>query len=103
VLTELWLGMELGSYTGTRGWPEEALSAAVAGLERRGWLTGGALTEQGTAARAGLEAATDEAMAAVVDRLGTDLPALLARLEGWSAQCVQAGAFPADVLKRAAG
>ena len=26
-----------------------------------------------------------------------------ARLDGWSQRCIAAGAFPADILKRAAG
>jgi hypothetical protein len=25
------------------------------------------------------------------------------RLDGWSERCIEAGAFPADILKRAAG
>src|SRR6202034_546230 len=38
VLTECWIGMPLLSYTATRGWPEAAMSAAVDGLQARGWL-----------------------------------------------------------------
>ncbi len=103
VLTELWLGMELGSYTGTRGWSGEAVTTAVAGLERLGWLAHGDLTPEGFEARDRLEAVTDAAMVPALEVLGADLPALLVRLSGWGEQCVQAGAFPADVLKRAAG
>ncbi len=103
VLTELWLGMELGSYTGTRGWSPEALARGVAGLERLGWLAGGGLTPEGYDARDRLEAATDAAMVPALDVLGADLPALLVRLDGWGERCVRTGAFPADILKRAAG
>lgn len=103
VLTELWLGMDLGSYTGTRGWSPEALEAAVEALRQRGWLTGQALSDEGRAGRAALEAATDAAMAPAVGALGADVDGLLARLQAWGERCVQAGAFPADVLKRAAG
>lgn len=103
VLTELWLGMELGSYTGTRGWSPEALQAGVTLLERRGWVAGSALTAAGTVARADLEAATDAAMAPAVDVLGGELDAVVGRLQAVGERCVQAGAFPADVLKRAAG
>ena len=123
VLTELWLGMELGSYTGTRGWSQPDQASAVGRLQQRGWLSGpnltdakltdadltdasltdAGLTEQGRAARAGLEAATDAAMAPAVDALGADLEVVVGRLAAWGERCVEAGAFPADVLKRAAG
>lgn len=103
VLTELWLGMDLGSYTGTRGWSGDALDSAVGALQARGWLAGQALTDDGRAGRAELEAATDAAMAPAVDALGGDLDDIVARLQRCGELCLQAGAFPADVLKRAAG
>ena len=103
VLTELWLGMELGSYTATRGWSPEALAGAVGVLEERGELADGALTPAGRATRAGLEAATDAAMAPAVQALGEDLDAVVERLQAWGDRCLAAGDFPQDVLKRAAG
>lgn len=103
VLTELWTGMELGSYTSTRGWSPDQQTAAVASLEARGWVQGGRLTGAGTAARADLEARTDATEQAVVDALGSDLDDVVARLDAWGARCIDAGAFPADALKRAAG
>jgi hypothetical protein len=103
VLTECWIGMPLLSYTATRGWPEAAMSAAVAGLEARGWLRDGTLTEAGRAARAGIEDRTDAAEQPVVAALGGRLDEVCARLNGWSERCIAAGAFPADILKRAAG
>ena len=103
VLTECWIGMPLLSYTATRGWPEAAMSAAVDGLEARGWLRDGALTEAGRAVRAGIEDRTDAAEQAIVAALGGRLDEVCARLDGWSERCIAAGAFPADILKRAAG
>lgn len=103
VLTELWLGMELGSYTATRGWSPDALAAAVRVLEDRGELAAGQLTEAGRATRAGLEAATDAAMTPAVAALGSRLDEVVGRLGAWGERCVAAGAFPADELKRAAG
>ena len=35
--------------------------------------------------------------------LGGQLDEVCARLDGWSERCIAAGAFPADILKRAAG
>ena len=103
VLTECWLGMPLLSYTATRGWPEAAMSAAVDGLEARGWLRDGALTDAGRAARAGIEDRTDAAEQSIAAALGGRLDEVVARLDGWSERCIAAGAFPADILKRAAG
>ena len=103
VLTECWVGMPLLSYTSTRGWPEPAMQAAVAGLEARGWLRDGTLTETGHAARAGIEDRTDTAEQSIVAALGGQLDEVCARLDDWGARCIAAGAFPGDILKRAAG
>jgi len=103
VLTERWLGMEPGSYTATRGWSPDALADAVQGLQERGELTDGALTERGRAARAALEAATDATMDPAVQALGGQFDDVVERLQAWGERCVAAGAFPRDVLKRAAG
>jgi hypothetical protein len=103
VLTELWLGMPLLSYAATRVWPPHALDAAVASLRERGWVDGEALSDEGRRVRSAVEAATDVQEQPVLDRLGGRLDEVCAQLEVWSEQCVQAGAFPADVLKRAAG
>jgi hypothetical protein len=103
VLTECWLGMPLLSYTATRGWPQAVMEAAVSGLEARGWLRDGALTDAGRTVRAGLEDRTDAAEQAITDALGGRLDEVCGRLNAWSQRCIEAGAFPADVLKRAAG
>ena len=103
ILTELWTGMELGSYTSTRGWSPEIQAEAVAQLEARGWVAGAALTAAGTAAREDLEAATDLACGALVQGLGADLEDVVARLDAWGQRCIDAASFPADALKRAAG
>ena len=57
----------------------------------------------GRAARADLEDRTDAAEQAIVTALGARLDEVCARLDDWSEQCIAAGAFPADILKRAAG
>jgi len=104
VLTECWIGMPLLSYTATRGWPAEAMQAAVDGLEARGWLReDGTLTGAGRAARAGIEDRTDAAEQAIVAGLGGRLDEVCGRVAEWSERCIAAGAFPADILKRAAG
>ena len=103
VLTELWLGMPLLSYTATRGWSAAEMAATVASLEARGWLAEGQLTEAGRSARVEVEARTDSQEQAIVNALGDRFEEVCAQLNNWSADCVMAGAFPPDVLKRAAG
>lgn len=53
VLTELWVGMPLMSYTATRGWSPEAMQEAVDALTARGLISGEQLTESGRAAGLG--------------------------------------------------
>ena len=103
ILTELWVGMPLLSYTGTRGWSPEVMQGAVDRLSARGWVRDGALTDAGRAVRREIEARTDAQEQSVVDALGTRLDQVCVQLNTWSSQCIQAGAFPADILKRAAG
>ncbi len=103
VLTELWLGMPLLSYTSTRGWAATEMAATVESLEARGWLADGELTPAGRSARVEVEDRTDAQEQTIVDALGHRFEAVCAQLNSWSARCVLAGAFPPDVLKRAAG
>ena len=103
VLTERWLGFDLGEYSGTRGFGPDALAVAVAGLERRGWLAGGELTGAGREARAAIEAATDAGEQPLVDALGSSLDELIERAESIAARLIEARSFPADPRKRAGG
>ena len=103
ILTELWVGFELGEYSGTRGWEPEAIAACADRLRADGLLEGDQLSAAGQAMRDGIEDATDTAQAQLVDRLGDDVGSLLADLDRWSQRCVEAGAFPPNAFKRAAG
>ena len=103
VLTEVWLGMPMFSYSATRVWPPDALSAAADRLRSRGFLDGDALTPAGARARDGIEAATDAAQQRVIAAIGDDLDDVVERLSSWSATLVEQRAFPPSVHKRAAG
>jgi hypothetical protein len=103
ILTELWVGMPLLSYTATRGWAPEVMQRAVAGLESRGWVRDGALTDAGLAARLDIEWRTDVQEEPIVAALGGRFEEVCARLNHWGQLCIKAGAFPPDILKRAAG
>lgn len=102
-LTELWVGWDPLAYTGSRAWSPEAMSAGTGSLERRGLVAGGALTDEGRALRERIEAATDRSVQPAIDAIGSDLDALVTRLDGWSARVVEHGWFPPDPYKRASG
>ena len=110
------LGLDfLTSYVGGRaaslGEPSPAVVVAtfawfepdlLAGLYEAARSTA-ALTDAGRGARADIEERTDATEQAIVIALGGRLDEVCARLDGWSERCIAAGAFPADILKRAAG
>jgi hypothetical protein len=103
ILTEVWLGMPLGSYSATGGWSTVQIEATVEARRAAGLLDGDRLSDAGRVRREGLEATTDAMEQSVVDALGPDLGAVTAQLDEWSAACVAAGAFPRDAFKRAGG
>ena len=103
ILTELWVSMPLGSYTGTRGWSESDIEDAVARLSQRGLVSGRALTPVGQQERQGIETATDAAQQSIIDELGSTIDQVIAQLEVWSGLCIDAEAFPNNPYKRAAG
>ena len=103
ILTELWIGMPLLSYTATRGWPADAMRRGVGHLESRGWVDDGELTPEGRAARLSIEQRTDEQEQSIIAALGDRLDGVCVRLNDWGQRCIEAGAFPPDILKRAAG
>ena len=103
ILSEVWVGFPVGEYSGTRAWPAEVHAAAVSRLEADGLIADGAITDDGRAFRDGIEAATDAAQADLVSAVGGELDTVIKQLDAWSQRCVEAGAFPPDVRKRAAG
>jgi Helix-turn-helix family len=98
VLTELWWGIEPGSYVWTRGWDGDDTAAARARLTGRGLLDGdGALTHAGRDLREEIERATDRAEREIVTRLGDRAGELFGLLEPWSAALIGEGGYPANV------
>lgn len=105
VLTELWLGIPLGDYSGTRGWDEKQLAAATGRLSSNGWVSDNLISADGKAYRDGLEVQTDQLQQSILDAVSaqTDLDEAITALAGWSQQCIEAKAFPPNAFKRAAG
>jgi hypothetical protein len=95
VLTELWWGIEPGSYVWTRGWDADDVAAARARLAGRGLLDGdGALTAAGRDLREAVERRTDEAERDVIARLGDTADELFALLRPISRALVGKDGYP---------
>ncbi|MDQ6660983.1 MAG: hypothetical protein M3Z24_08465 [Chloroflexota bacterium] len=103
ILTELYVGMPLGSYTATRGWSAEAIDASVEHLQKIGLIADGALTPAGLRLREEIEEQTDAMEQPLIEAIGSDFEALVTQLNEWGELCIKAGAFPPNIQKRAAG
>ncbi|HLG61083.1 MAG TPA: hypothetical protein VKY19_04065 [Ktedonosporobacter sp.] len=103
ILTELYVGMPLSSYTATRGWSPDVITSTVARLQAQGLISDGALTPEGLRIRDEIEERTDAMEWPIIDAIGSDLDSLIEQLNRWSAACIAAAAFPPNDLKRAAG
>ena len=95
ILTELWVGMPLLSYTATRGWAAEVMQQGVSNLERRGWIRYGGLTGDGRLARQEIEYRTDQQEHTIVTALGQDLDDIGDQLDAWGQLCIEAARLPA--------
>jgi hypothetical protein len=93
LLTELFWGMPMRSYIRTRAWSDEQLDAAEAALESRGYLSGGAFTDEGHTAREAVERSTDMQMRPAIDALGGDIDELVAIMTPWGEGVKDAGGY----------
>jgi hypothetical protein len=106
LLTELYWGLPMRSYSRTRGWSEEQFDAAADRLRSRGLIDDTGFTESGRLAREAVEIETDAQLEQVIGELGDDLDELCSILEPWGAQVREAKGYlssgPHDLAARAA-
>jgi hypothetical protein len=96
LLTELYWGLPLRSYSRTRAWTNEQFDAATERLEARGLVRDGAFTGEGRALRESIEERTDEQVAPALDALGDDADELFALLGPWSRAVREGKGYPAS-------
>ncbi len=96
LLTELYWGLPLRTYSRTRAWTDEQFDAATERLESRGLLADGAFTDTGRALREDIEVETDRQMAPALRALGDDADELFAILGPWGAAIRDAKGYPAS-------
>ena len=93
--TELYWGLRPKTYVRTRGWSDDQLDEAIADLERRGLVDGGALTERGRQEREAIETRTDEQCAPILRTLGDGFENAVALLRRYSDAVRAAHGYPA--------
>ena len=81
LLTEVWWGLPMGSYSRTRAWSPDQMEAAKERMRGSGVLEGDAITDAGRKFREDIEVNTDWMMERVVDALGDDADELFGLLE----------------------
>jgi hypothetical protein len=96
LLTELYWGLPLMSYSRTRGWSDDDYTAAIGRLESRGLVRDGAFTDEGRAMRERIEVATDRQMRAAVDVIGDDFDRLVETLTVYSRAVQTMKGYPAS-------
>jgi hypothetical protein len=84
LLTELYWGLPLKSYSRTRAWSEDDFAAAIDRLESRGLVHDGTFTEAGREIRERIEVDTDRQMLGCIEAIGDDFDHLIAMLAPWS-------------------
>ena len=85
LISELYWGLPMRSYSRTRGWTETQFDAAQARLAARGLVTDSGFTAAGRTAREQVEIATDAQMRPVIEAIGDDIDELCSLLEPWGA------------------
>ena len=93
LLTELYIGLPLRTYSRTRAWTDEQFDAATARLEVRGWLRDDAFTEVGRSEREAIERNTDRQLQPAVDAIEDDLDELVAIIAPWGTAIRAAGGY----------
>ncbi|HYN32833.1 MAG TPA: hypothetical protein VES40_09420 [Ilumatobacteraceae bacterium] len=94
ILTELYWGLPVRSYSRTRGWTAEEFDVSEHHLRNLGFLDGAGpstyLTQAGRHAREQLEVATDSQMQPALEALGSDIDELFDILTPWG-EAIRAG------------
>lgn len=104
LLSDLWFGLAMRTYSLTRAWAPSDFDAAEERLIARGLIANGAYTEAGRSLRERIEHNTDRQMAAAVAALGDDADELFTLLAPWGTALRADGAYlssgPSDLTKR---
>ena len=96
LLSELYWGLPMRSYSRTRAWSEAEFTAAHERLQQRGLVDEVGFTDAGRSLRESIEVQTDLQMQPSIQALGSDLDELLSILLPWGAAIRDAKGYPAS-------
>jgi hypothetical protein len=107
LLSELYWGLPMRSYSRTRAWSDDQFDAASERLRSRGLIDAEGFTPLGRQARESVESSTDAQMAPAVQALGEQIHELFTIMEPWGATvragCGYLASGPHDLADRASG
>ncbi|MEY3805473.1 MAG: hypothetical protein RIR69_285 [Actinomycetota bacterium] len=95
IVSELYWGLPIKSYSKTRGWSDDDYAQAIERLEKDSLIAHGELTSRGREQREKIEQATDTQCQPILDALGDDATELISILQPWCAAIRQAKGYPA--------
>jgi hypothetical protein len=90
LLTELYWGLSMRSYSRTRAWSDDQFDAAADRLRERGLIDDTSFTDAGRRAREDIETHTDVQMSGAISALGDEIDDLFTIMEPWGV-AVRAG------------
>lgn len=96
LLSELYWGLPMRSYSRTRAWTEAEFDAAHERLQERGLVDATGFTSAGHTVREQIELHTDQQLDPVVAALGDELAELVTILTPWGAAVRAAHGYPAS-------
>jgi Helix-turn-helix family len=105
LLTELYWGLPMRTYSRTRAWTDSQFDAATEALKGRGLIDDTGFTPEGREARELIETVTDAQMAPAIRALGDDIDELFEILEPWGARVRECFGYlssgPHDLARKA--
>jgi hypothetical protein len=96
LLSELYWGLPMRSYSRTRAWTDAQFDDAHERLQSRGWLNATGFTDAGRAGREQIEIDTDAQMRPIEHALADDLDELVGILAPWGAAIRAAKGYPSS-------
>ncbi len=96
LISELYWGLPMRSYSRTRAWTDADFDAATERLTSRGLVAEGALTILGRELRENIEIQTDQQMRTMVESLGNRLHEVCDIIEPWGRAVRAAHGYPAS-------
>lgn len=94
LLTELYWGLPLRSYSRTRGWSEDDYAAAIDRLTQRGLIENESFTDKGRSLREQIELNTDIQMMDAIHAMESNFDETISVISSWSKEVQNQNGYP---------